>query len=116
MGTDWGRMRKLNSVEEESEKPVFLVSLSSLILYKLMNSCLGSVVDEDSDDDNNGIKRMRASNPFVQKMCCWNYISEVISHMGRLSNMGSSISLRSEGKKKMHREVTYSNTSNKSAN
>lgn len=67
-------------------------------------SCLESVVDEDSGDDDIDIKRMKASDPFFfQKMCWWKYITEVsslnfLSNMGP-SNMGPSISLRSEGKK-----------------
>lgn len=62
-------------------------------------SCLESVVDEDSGDDDNDIKRMKASDPFFfQKMCWWKYITEV-SSLNFLSNMGPSISLRSEGKK-----------------
>lgn len=79
-------------------------------------SCPGSVVIEDSNDDNNDVNRMKASNPlfFPPEKCCQKCITEK-SSLTLPSNVGSSVNLMSEVKKKGHRETAYANASKKSA-
>lgn len=59
---------------------------------------------------------MKASNPlfFSPEKCCRKCITEKNS-LTLPSNVGSSVNLMSEEKKKGHREIAYANASNKSA-
>lgn len=59
---------------------------------------------------------MKTSNPFFPpEKCCRKCITER-SSLTLPSNVGSSVSLMSEVKKRGHRKKAYSNASNKSAN